>query len=177
MKFQKKLLLAFLFLVAITFCVNYFSFDPVIRSFFVAESTEEYLKQAKVARLLIMASDSKGAAPQVIAMKIGKELNARVTIVDQRGVVMGDSSLKETELGRLDNHLQRPEIQDALRRGSGHAVRYSDTLKTPMVYAAVSFDGGVSSGVVRVSRPLTHVSARMAKLHMMAGRALGVCRA
>lgn len=172
MKFQKKLLLSFLFLVAIMFCVNYFSFDPVIRSFFVAESTEEFLKQAKVARLLIMESNPTGFAPQRIALNVGNELNARVTIIDQRGVVMGDSSLKVTELGRLDNHLRRPEIQDALRNGSGHTVRYSDTLKTPMVYAAVSFDDGVSSGVVRVSRPLTHVSARMAKLHMMAGRVL-----
>jgi two-component system phosphate regulon sensor histidine kinase PhoR len=172
MKFQKKLLFSFLFLVAITFCVNYYSFDPVIRSFFVAESTEEFLKQAKVARLLIMASASKGATPQLIARKIGKELNARVTIVDRQGEVIGDSSLKVPELERLDNHLQRPEIRDALRNGSGHAVRYSDTLKTPMVYAAVFFDDGVSSGVVRVSRPLTHVSARMAKLHMMAGKVL-----
>jgi two-component system phosphate regulon sensor histidine kinase PhoR len=174
MKFQKKLLFSFLFLVTITFCVTFFSFDPVIRSFFVAESTEEYLKQVRVARLLIMASAPTGVAPQQIARDIGKELRARVTIMDRRGVVTGDSSLKGSELGRLENHLRRPEIQDALRNGSGHSVRYSDTLKTTMVYAAVSFDNGISSGFVRVSCPLTHVSARMARLHIMGSRILAL---
>jgi two-component system phosphate regulon sensor histidine kinase PhoR len=154
--------------------VNYFSFDPVIRAFFVEESTEEQLKQAKMARQLIMASASRGNSPQSIARKVVKELNARVTIVDRRGVVTGDSSLNGIELGRLDNHLLRPEIQDALRHGSGHAVRYSGTLKTPMLYAAAPFDDGVSSGVVRVARPLTHVAARMSRLHMMAGRVLAL---
>ncbi len=59
--------------------------------------------------------------------------NSRITIIDQAGEVLLDSDVS----GTLDNHLQREEVQMALEKGEGYAVRYSDTLELPMLYVAL----------------------------------------
>lgn len=76
-------------------------------------------------------------------------LNARVTVIDANGTVLADSY---TEAEDMENHLDRPEVQDALRSGIGSELRYSDTLQTDMLYtAAPVMDGKVITGVVRLA--------------------------
>ncbi len=56
---------------------------------------------------------------------------SRVTLVDAKGIVFADS---EKEITGLENHLYRPEIQEARLRGKGKFVRYSSTLGVDMLY-------------------------------------------
>ena len=68
------------------------------------------------------------------------------------GTVRADS---EEDLSRMDNHSGRPEIREALERGSGHAVRYSATAGHDFLYSAMrrqTADG--TSMVIRFSLPL-----------------------
>ena len=64
-------------------------------------------------------------------------LQTRVTLVAADGRVLGDSDLDGQALASVENHLSRPEVQDALRRGVGVASRYSTTVGFDMLYAAV----------------------------------------
>ena len=134
MKFRKKLMLSFLLLVVFMFIVNFFSFDPLIKSFFMDESMEVLVGQSKLAKLLLMEDRSPGASPQALAVKMGGALDARITIIDPGGRVIGDSALKESELKRLENHLHRPEVQAALRSGFGRlsAIRIPSRLQCSM---------------------------------------------
>lgn len=74
----------------------------------------------------------------------GQEL--RVTLIDSQGKVLFDN---EVDKGELENHLNRPEIEEALEYGEGQAVRNSDTLSRDTFYYAVRLENGE---VLRVSK-------------------------
>lgn len=57
--------------------------------------------------------------------------NTRLTIIDEKGKVLADTEHEITE-----NHLEREEIQEALKHGNGAAARYSNTLKINMLYVS-----------------------------------------
>lgn len=68
-----------------------------------------------------------------LAKDIKKVIDRRVTIIDVRGKVVGESDLSKE---KLQNHLYRPEVQEALKKGEGNAIRLSDTEKIPFYYYA-----------------------------------------
>jgi len=73
----------------------------------------------------------------VLADKIGKQNNLRVTIIDKDGRVVGDSDLDPSDIQKLENHLNRPEIQEAIHKGLGINKRYSNTIRKNLLYIAV----------------------------------------
>jgi diguanylate cyclase (GGDEF)-like protein/PAS domain S-box-containing protein len=172
MKFRTKLMLSFLFLVLIVSGFYYFNFSYSAKSFFISESKEDLLGQARLVRILVVNNDHTKISPQQLSVKLGTEINSRVTIIDTFGAVIGDSAFKESELGLVENHLQRPEVQEALRDGIGSSVRYSETIKTSMLYLALPFETPRYSGVVRLARPLDFLSADTVKLHNLVGGTL-----
>lgn len=104
---------------------------------------------------------------------------SRVTIVGIDGVVLGDS---EADPADMENHLYRPEISQALRTGTGTAVRFSRTLGTDLLYVAVLVrrDGladGAPLGVVRLAIPLQEIEravGRFSRTLVLAGLFLAV---
>lgn len=84
-------------------------------------------------------------------------LEARLTIVLPDGQVIGESSQSPEQ---MENHLNRPEIQQALHTGTGAAIRYSDTLGTQMLYVAVPVKEGENTiGVIRLAVSLAQLQA------------------
>lgn len=77
----------------------------------------------------------------------------RVTLIDEGGRVLGDSELSPAELVSLESHDSRPEVRAALNsaEGVGYAMRDSDTLRQPLIYAARRLPKG-SAGRLRVVR-------------------------
>jgi HAMP domain-containing protein len=108
---------------------------------------------AEVARL---GQELGAAPPAALSGRIDELLRSvpvRVTVVDPRGQVLGDSTAP-AHPGDLDNHLDRPEIAAALQGGSGAAVRHSATTGQTMIYAAQRFpERGPARGVVRMAMP------------------------
>lgn len=58
----------------------------------------------------------------------------RVSLISSDGAVLYDNGV---DVGGLDNHRNRPEVTEARERGSGEAVRRSDTLDRNAFYYAV----------------------------------------
>lgn len=77
----------------------------------------------------------------------------RLTITDASGRVTYDSSGTQNA-ENFDNHLDRPEIQQAIKFGFGYSMRDSGSLDTRYVYAAVTLEGG---GVLRLAVPMESV--------------------
>jgi len=96
------------------------------------------------------------APPSQLAARTGELLRSvpvRVTVVDPRGQVLGDT-LAPGGADEMENHLHRPEIQQALQVGSGEATRLSATTRQTMIYAARRFpERGPVRGVVRLAVP------------------------
>ena len=89
-------------------------------------------------------------------------LQARVTIIGADGTVLGESDEDRTQ---MDNHLNRPEVQQALVSGEGNSIRFSRTLATDMLYAAVPvIEGGETLAVARVALPLQQIESNIGRL-------------
>ncbi|NLT13161.1 MAG: PAS domain-containing protein [Clostridiales bacterium] len=63
----------------------------------------------------------------------------RVTLISADGTVLFDSL---ADPAAMENHLDRPEVRDALETGSGKASRLSETLGRQTFYHAIRLDGG-----------------------------------
>ena len=128
---------------------------------------ENLLSELRLAKFAVVrdSRDLRHDAP-TLASAIGREIHARVTIISSGGVVVGDSEVKPSDLAELENHLHRPEVQEAIKTGSGSAIRYSTTLSTPMLYVAVPLTGKAGeSGILRLALPLTAVDKARGSLH------------
>jgi two-component system phosphate regulon sensor histidine kinase PhoR len=96
-------------------------------------------------------------------------LDARVTIIGADGTVLGESHEDRTQ---MDNHLFRPEVQQALAQGQGSSIRFSNTVEVDMLYVAQRVESGDQvTGFARVALPLRQVEANVNRLRWAAGRA------
>ncbi len=83
--------------------------------------------------------------------------NRRVTIISQDGDVLYDSS---ADISEMENHLEREEIQEAIKDGVGSSQRYSQTLLEKTVYYTVRMDNG---NILRLAAPQDTVWSVMKK--------------
>ena len=84
--------------------------------------------------------------------------DSRVTYIDQDGTVLFDSKADAQE---MENHSDREEFQKALRYGSGHSVRISDTLDAKTIYRAMRLSDYT---VLRISGTQSTIFALLGKL-------------
>ena len=89
--------------------------------------------------------------------------NCRITWVDADGTVLYDN---RTEIGGMENHLKREEIQEALETGYGESARWSATLTENSFYSAKRLPDGT---VLRLS------IAEISILNLMLGIAQPIC--
>ena len=82
----------------------------------------------------------------------GKETNMRITIVDEKGVVIADS---DEQPSLMDNHLNRPEIIQSKLNEVGSSQRFSTTLNQEMMYLAIPILLDKYNWTVRVSMSLS----------------------
>jgi len=93
---------------------------------------------------------------------LGKEINTRITIIDTKGKVLGDS---EKNPALMENHSDRPEIKEALQGKTGKSIRYSATLEIDMLYIAIPIiTDNQNLGAVRLSLPLVEVNENITHL-------------
>ena len=111
--------------------------------------------------------------------RLGKANNARVTFIDLDGVVWGDTERDGQALRDMDNHLTRPEVQDAIKNGSGIRDRFSNTTETEFRYFALPIHRNVGMeiapngertviGICRVALPMEAVNTAIGDLRQMA---------
>jgi len=84
-------------------------------------------------------------------------LDARVTIIDRDGIVIAES---DADRMTMENHLNRPEIQQAIFEGIGKSVRYSQTEGQEFMYTAVPiYEGDQIIGFSRIALPTQEILA------------------
>ena len=121
--------------------------------------------QAQMAKNLVAPLVQQGAPPAAfdqLAKQLGAQTDTRITIIAPDGTVLGDS---EADPATMGNHLDRPEVQEAIRTGQGKSDRRSSTLGTNFTYVATSVtaDGNVV-GVVRAARPTAAVDSSLSDI-------------
>ena len=72
-------------------------------------------------------------------------MKSRVTVLSANGNVLYDSA---ADSSKMENHMQREEVKEALAEGEGYATRTSYTLSADMRYYAKKMDDG---SIVRIA--------------------------
>ncbi len=144
-----KLLLSYLAIIVLSF---------LILNSFIRDELSDVLTGKMERELLTYARLLDLKAPAEMAGQISKIADlsqSRVTVIDAKGAVLADSHL---DASKLNNHLNRPEVQEARVRGEGRASRYSASDKNDIFYVAVAVKNGETiDGYIRLSRTLDDV--------------------
>ncbi|MEI6787994.1 MAG: ATP-binding protein [bacterium] len=136
-----------------------------LRQFHQDQVTSDLVARARIIageipRLHVQDSDTVDR----LCKDVGRITMTRITVILPDGRVVGDSGENPAV---MENHRNRPEVAAALAGGTGQSVRYSDTIRRPLMYLAVPFRGsdGTVAGVVRASLPLAVVDGALATLY------------
>ncbi|CRZ35680.1 two-component system phosphate regulon sensor histidine kinase PhoR [Herbinix hemicellulosilytica] len=89
-----------------------------------------------------------------------EDAESRLTIIDTEGNVLVDSEI--SDLLSMENHLDREEIQKAIKDGIGYAKRKSQSLNISMLY--VSYMSEQGNYILRLSKPFSGVFSYMSIL-------------
>jgi two-component system phosphate regulon sensor histidine kinase PhoR len=110
---------------------------------------------------LLIASNPGREQLQAALQSTSKRLEVRFTVIEADGKVIADS---DTDPSGMDNHNSRPEIVQARAQGKGSNRRYSETLRTDMMYHAVLVNHPPGR-IVRVALPLTTVEEQVGQVY------------
>jgi two-component system phosphate regulon sensor histidine kinase PhoR len=143
--------------------------SSAVREFFFQLSYQELGESASLAARALApqlagGDDRDHAGLDALVDSLAADAKLRLTYVDIEGRVLADS---EGSPVIMQNHLDRPEIRQALVKGRGSSRRRSDSLNTDMAYSAVAVRdaGGRTIGVMRASLPMTVISAQTSQLN------------
>jgi two-component system phosphate regulon sensor histidine kinase PhoR len=172
LSFRGKLFLSYSLLALLMAGLFYVYSNHFLGQRLIEESQSLLLSEAKVVRLQIEGLPTE-ASLQKLAERLGGAMQARITLIDSDGRVIADSSVQAAQVAALENHLARPEVTQALSGRDGSAVRYSETLRTLMLYVGVYYDGAVGKGVVRLALPLDSLEKARSAMHLGLGALIG----
>jgi len=147
-----KLFLGFLvFTVIVTTSIVIFSFNTIENHYTrtVADDLEKFGTPLLLSISPLLEREDYREIERHVQV-IGRETGTRITVIAVNGKVLADS---EGDPHRMDNHLNRPEILQALKGGVGYSRRYSATMNEMMLYIALPIrSNGEVIGVLRLSR-------------------------
>ncbi len=101
--------------------------------------------------------------------------DVRITLIAEDGRLVEDSDVPLERVPTVENHLHRPEVQQAIAENIGWNVRHSATVGRDFLYVARRVSAPLSAGpfrdiaFVRVSMPLEEVADRVNSLRALIG--------
>lgn len=144
-----KVFTSYLVLVLLTIVVLDLFLTPRIRDLMTKSIEDDMFHIAQIITLMPRNEIEKKV------QEIAGHTNLRVTLIDGAGKVIADS---QSDAKHMDNHLNRPEIQQAKEEGRGKSSRFSVTLQESMLYIALPLkENGEIRGYIRLARPLVQV--------------------
>lgn len=152
-----KVFVSYVILVMLAIAVMDFFLTPKVKDIMTKSVEDEMIGIAKT--IALMPADSMESKVPEIA----RQLNMRVTLIDPSGRVMADS---EADAAKMENHLDRPEIEQARTAGQGKASRFSVTLQESMLYVALPIkENGQMKGYIRLAHSLGKVTESLDQLY------------
>lgn len=115
----------------------------LILSVFYSYSDNQLKEQLRVVESVVENQLAQDDDTAFISNHIDK--NVRITLVAKDGTVIADS---QESVNKLGNHLNRQEIQQAIKNGEATVTRHSDTQGKKVYYFAKQLDNG---NILRVS--------------------------
>lgn len=100
-----------------------------------------------------------------ITFQIRRIVNSRVSIIDSTGIVLTDSDVPRDRISFMDNHINRPEVQEAIVNGWGQSYRKSKTVNRKIFYTAFPINHyGKVAGFLRLAYYAQHFEESMSHI-------------
>lgn len=135
------------------------------KDFLSGEIKTELNKQIKLARKIIdinAFNERDYKKLKYYSDEISRLTGSRTTLIAKDGKVLADSELDSLDLNRAENHLNRPEIKEAMEKGIGFSERRSATIdKNLLYYAENLYEGNRISGFIRFAVFSTNIDTRL----------------
>ena len=146
-------------LVGVLLAVDFYSAE-VLRREYIRKTNEELSSLINLGRTRPPAVDDLSQLRSWVEWM--SQSGARVTVIDSSGKVLADSA-QDPET--MEDHSDRPEIQQAFANGQGQSLRLSTTSGRQMVYQAGRYQppSGLTV-VIRVAKPLTSLDVALSEL-------------
>jgi two-component system, OmpR family, phosphate regulon sensor histidine kinase PhoR len=157
---QYKIAFIFIFTIALVFIGIFFYLNSIFSDYAYHRIKDNLVKELNLSASLLESSENIAYDSYLMDEKaniIGGDLGLRVTIIGLDGTVYGDSKLRGQALYDVENHLDRIEVQHALKGEVGENERFSATLKTDKLYVAKIFGKDRPQGVIRLAMPLSDI--------------------
>ena len=159
--------LVFLLLTA-SIGISYVVAERDLTKAFELQTVNELKKQAG---LLVASIDdinkfSSIEEADVAADSLGMAASSRVTLILNNGEVVGDSNLNIDQIKSIDNHANREEVIEALKKGSGWVSRYSNNLEQDLLYFAIQDNNKIKPNIIRISVPLNDLQSATSTLQI-----------
>ncbi|MEW6188295.1 MAG: ATP-binding protein [Thermodesulfobacteriota bacterium] len=157
-----KILAAFILIIAVVVIPTVVYLSSNVKSFLMTQKEEELFRELKLSAKMVSGFFNSGFynpnQVQEIALRVGADIDKRVTIISGEGKVLGDSGLSPEAVDTMDDHSNRREILDARSKGFGRSIRFSTTLQTNTLYGAVPiYSGNRLKGFIRLAIPLSQI--------------------
>jgi two-component system, OmpR family, phosphate regulon sensor histidine kinase PhoR len=147
--------------IIILLSVGFFLYSSkMLRDFYISSLDKVMEQKTRILARLLPWQESPGSLDDA-CRALANELGVRITVIAQDGTVIGDSDEAAT---RLENHGSRPEVIEALSRGTGTAVHYSSSVKHDLFYHAYRQTDGSRQRIVRVAVSFSEVENVTASL-------------
>ena len=148
--------------------VSYIIAERDITDTFQKHIINELQNQASLLAEVVDEVDAIGDLNEAdsLADRLGSASNSRITLILSDGRVIGDSNIDTQNINDMDNHINRPEVQDAFLKGKGWSIRYSDTVKQQQMYYAILDNNEVSPNVIRIAVPYVNVDSAIGSLNL-----------
>lgn len=158
----KRILFLYLIITPILVLPLQFYLSSVIKNSYLFNLRESLIIQAHLIAEKIQSVSAEINLDE-FCRTYKEKTGARITVIDNSGRVLGDS---DESSSLMENHLNRPEIRDAMITNTGSSIRFSKTISKNFFYLAISVNQETSRFFLRLSVPLQHIEKAINEIRM-----------
>ncbi len=159
-KIRNKIILPFTLLIVLMVISLLVFFNNLIRETHLTIIKREMKEKTQFIEHVLIRTQQPTNRHRITSTisELANIIRLRITLVEPDGTVIADSEI--TDIAAMDNHRYRIEISNALERGFGESIRYSNTLKIDMLYFAKRMD----RMIIRLAKPLYEIDESLTKI-------------
>lgn len=156
----KRTLLFYLVTTLVFIVALQFYLSSIIKNYYISNLKDNLIIYARLIAEKIPPSNTTNLDSFCRSYK--EKSGVRITIIDETGRVLGDSN---EDSSKMENHINRPEVQEANISGTGSSIRFSKTLSKNYFYLAISLNHPEKL-FLRLSVPLDQIETEINKIRM-----------
>jgi len=154
----RKLMGAFTALILVGVLITGLLSMEIAKTYYYNSLEAKLISDTKLIRKELSEHVRGGNKPdyEKLCAEYSQIIGERITVIGLDGEVLGDSELEAED---MENHIDRPEVQQALAEGFGKSTRKSNSLGTNLLYVALPFTNDKDIiGILRISIPLNNIN-------------------